>query len=98
MFFFSFIGILVAGTFVHENIHRWDFRNVTKLTEDICYLNSDIEAYYSYVIPPDQEEIANEIGKKTEFRAYGVKGVIMLIYLFAFAISFKYIINKNENT
>jgi len=84
--FFSVIGIFLTGIIVHENSHRWDYKSIEKIGEDICYLdeltNGDNKlAYYQfYPTQPINQTKINEIKSYTEYKAYGYTILIYLVY------------------
>ena len=86
LFFFSFIGLLIGGGIIHENIHKSDYRNVSKFSDEMCYLTSGWEGYYGFEFPDDQQEEVNRVIQYTEFKAYGFQSVITLIYFAALVI------------
>jgi len=102
LFLFSLVGLFMIGIIGHENMHKWNYRNVTKLSEEVCYLNFNWSSdnwigYYKMEYPNEQKEEVNKLKEYSEFKAYGVLGIILLIYIFVFSISIKYLIQKDEN-
>lgn len=82
MSMFAFIGIFLVGTIIHENIHRWDYRDILKTDEEICYLtfgNEGAFGYYQFYTTEPEE--VDKIRLKSEIRAYSVNFILTLIYL-----------------
>lgn len=88
---FSFAGFFLSGNVLHELSHRYDFRDIEKKNESTCFLSfSDNVGYYSFSASPDQYEKIQEIDKYTEFKAYSIDGILMLIYFTSLFFAVKY--------
>lgn len=94
---FGFIGMILTGAILHENLHRFDFRNIDKISEEVCYLDSNIEGYYKVNPKAGQDEEVDNIKKYWEYRAYGVTFFILMIFIVSFFITFKYILNSHRD-
>jgi len=83
IFFFSIIGLLISVIFIHENFHKFDYRNIEKTEDSICYLSfgTDAGAYYNFTYKNSQEDIVNKKHKTAEFKAYSFTIPIYFIYL-----------------
>ena len=80
---FSFVGLLIGGGIIHENIHKSDYRSVSKFSDEMCYLTSGWEGYYGFEFPDNQQEEVKRVLQYTEFKAYGIQSIITLIYFVA---------------
>lgn len=101
LFLFSVVGLLILIVIVHENIHRFDMRNVDKDDEFICYLTFDYGAlgYYYMTYNTSMEEEVREAFRYSEIRAYTSTAVLIIIYNLAFYSFLNYFlsIRKNKN-
>lgn len=81
IFVFGFIGVFIVDTLIHENIHKYDLKEfVVKGTDKICLLDENLNGYYSYLINSEDEEEWAKANKYSEFKAYSVGIVILLLY------------------
>ena len=100
IFAFSIIGVFVLSNILHENSHRWDYRNIEKEGDDICYLSFNggvfgTIAYYQFFdnIKNDTAQFKEKekIGKYTEFKAHAFDFWLYFAYGF-----FAYIFIKGK--
>ena len=88
-----FFFLMISSVYVHENFHKFEMRNIEKVSEDICVsLTADCRndgwGHYHFVPANEQEyEKALEIEKGWEERAYVVQGVYCsCLILFSFPV------------
>ena len=91
---FAFIGSILVGGILHEHLHRLDYRHIEKISDEICYLDSNIEGYYKFVPKPNQKEEVDSITRYAELKAYSVSVIILIIFLLSFFITTKHILEK----
>lgn len=93
---FSIFGVIFASVIIHENIHKFDYRDIEKINEEICYLSFSKRmpiGYYYFETGENVTEI--EMGMKmAEIKAYSVSVILMLIWVLALTIV---LIKKNVN-
>jgi hypothetical protein len=79
LFFALYFGFIVLSVFVHESIHKFDFRNIiVKGTDHMCILNcGEYTGYYSFT--PINESNAEKIRIFSERKAYFFGFVIIII-------------------
>lgn len=86
----SIILIWVISVVIHEYVHKFDYRNIPKSSEEFCFLNNCVKdgqkglAYY-YFVPSTKEarEEALGIQKYTETHAM----IVQLVFVGIFGIS-----------
>lgn len=87
---FSFFGIFILQIVIHENFHKFDFKNIEKISDETCYLNFNDDALGYYQFYPNgtsQYEEIEEIKKYTELKAYSLSTIVIIFYVF-FLIKF----------
>jgi len=94
LFVFSLLGVFVGSMIVHENIHKLDYSNIPKMSEEMCYLDSNWEGYYKFSVMDEQMDAISKIDKYTDVKAYSSMFIVGIIYLLAYAIVFNYISEK----
>jgi len=95
---FALIGSILVGGILHEHLHRLDYRHIEKISDEICYLDSNIEGYYKFTPKPGQDEEIDTITQFTELRAYIVSAIILIIFLISFSVTTKHILEiKNAH-
>ena len=68
---------------LHEQSHKWDYRNIPKTNEDICYFNCKTEGavgYHSFQSEPKYKPELERIDKFTEKKAYLIGAMPVLAY------------------
>ena len=98
LFLLSIIGLILIGNIVHENIHRFDFKEINKTYEDICYLRlgDSISAHYRFAFAEEERNEFERIHEYTEFKAYGMNILLIIIYVFCFFMTLNWIKEKFE--
>ena len=88
---FAFIGVMFVGNILHENYHKWDFRDIAK-NGSICLLTyPDFEAKYNFKVKSkDEAEVDNRI-VRSEIFAYTID--ILLSCILVIAIIYQYELN-----
>lgn len=79
----SLVGIFVVSTVLHEEFHRFDFRDVEKTNEEICYLapGKNMGYYTFYVLEGKEQDKVEEIQRFAEYKAYSIDILITFIYI-----------------
>lgn len=98
---FSLLGFLVTNIIIHENIHRFDAREVEKRDEHICYLSFNEESgFYAYEYDGNDfanSQKADKAEKYTEYRAYTSSIILIFIYIFCFLSASEFIRKRGNN-
>jgi hypothetical protein len=96
--FFGLFGAVALGVILHEYSHFKDFTGLARDSQ-ICALSLPTDffkittgfAYYSFEADPQKENEVNQISKYTEFKAYSITLIVMLLFLVSLEIVFKWI-------
>ena len=88
-------GLLFVLTIVHESYHKWDARDIPKLTinetktEDICLMRyPSLNADYKIIATKEGIEEFEERRFQSEFVAYSLDFIIAFIWIFVVLYSF----------
>lgn len=83
IFIFALIGILFIGTVIHENIHKFQYRDFAK-NGTICLLRyPSLEADYTFNFNSSKKAEVENMQFKSEFWAYGSIFPLMIFFLFS---------------
>lgn len=84
-------GMIVIGVVIHEELHKKDFKMINKTKDYTCYLVGleQNQSFWNYAIgyyeftPETKNDsiMADEIGFKSEFKAYSVDFLLLGIYM-----------------
>jgi hypothetical protein len=79
--FFSFWGMIYVSTFVHELSHKQDFSHYA-IDGTICLMTykSEDMGFYTFSYLDNETKQVNAISKYTEFKAYGIDTLVMLLF------------------
>ena len=88
---FSLFGVIIFQALVHELSHKQDFKGIA-INDSICLLNYpqsfwDLEGSYNYQYTNNIAE--QEVMKYTEYKAYTISFLILMIYFTCLYVFFK---------
>jgi hypothetical protein len=99
---FGLFGALVFGAILHEYSHSYDFKDIAE-NEKICgfVLPNKINkvfselGYYSFSMNNTEQntEKLEKIGKYTEFKAYVITFLVLLVFVVSLEITFRGILS-----
>lgn len=88
---FGFIGVALSSAIIHEQIHKFDFRNVEKESDYICYLGTNLFGTYRLDYPIEQKEEVDRIASTTELKAHIPVVIFCFLYIFSIFTLWNYI-------
>lgn len=95
VYVFSFIGVFLVGTIIHENIHKLDLKEIEKDFEYTCYLSFEKNIGF-YLFNNVRSIEISEIEKMSERKAIVLEIILFIIFTTAFYITINYILEHNK--
>jgi len=80
------IPVIMGSIYLHEHVHKWDFKDIPKTDESFCVgfdCGEGLLGSYSFNFDDTSELVKQyqDIKQYSEYKAYGVQGLFLIGYL-----------------